>query len=142
MLTRFRSLVTKSSTVSTAPAITPTPVPGPHRQRFTVEVAFYRSSTELEDCLANPVRGRRVVLYGGQGPLPSALLAFPNRVVRLVGADPLKAAVMAHAGLQDGDTLTVLLPDDWSGPPVELLLEHARRWFSSPHSNEDDVHFC
>jgi len=48
-------------------------IPGPHRQRFTVEVAFYRSPAELDDCLATPVSGRRVVLYGGRGMLPPAL---------------------------------------------------------------------
>ena len=41
--------------------------------------------------------------------------------------------------LRDGDTLTVLLPDDWEGPPAEVLLDHARRWFASPHSREDEL---
>ena len=140
MLTRPRPVV-KLMTDPTPPVVVPAVVPGPHRQRFTIEVAFYRSPAEMDDCLATPVSGRRVVLYGGEGPLPPALVAPPDRVVRLAGADPLKAAVLAHAGLRDGDTLTVLLPDDWSGPPAEVLLDHARRWFASPHSSEDDVHF-
>lgn len=125
------------------PELVPTVVPGPHRQRFNVEVAYYRSAAEADDCLAAPVTGRRVVLYGGGGPLPPAWVGLPDNqvVLRLVGVDPLKASVLAHAGLRDGDTLTVLLPDDWKGPPAEVLLEHARRWFSSPHSSEDDVHF-
>lgn len=125
----------------TVPPLVPTPVPGPHRQRFSVEVAFYRSPAELDQCVAAPVRGRRVVLFGGAGALPPALVNGPDRVVRLVGADPLKASVLAHANLGAGDTLTVLLPGDWDGPPVEVLLEHARRWFHSPHSSEDDVYF-
>jgi len=141
MLNRFQRPVAKSMEHPTGPGVVPTPVPGPHRQRFTVEVAIYRSPGEVDDCLAAPVSGRRVVLYGGEGALPPSLVATPDRVVRLAGVDPLKASVLAHAGLRDGDTLTVLLPDNWDGPPVEVLLGHARRWFSSPHSSEDDVHF-
>lgn len=141
MLTQARRMASKPMSASTPPALVPTPVPGPHRQRFNIEVAFYRSPNEIDDCLATPVRGRRVVLYGGQGPLPPSLIAMPDCVVRLTGGDPLKASILAHAGLRDGDTLTVMLPDDWNGPPVETLLEHARRWFYSPHSSEDDVHF-
>jgi hypothetical protein len=114
------------------------PVHGPHRQRFTIEVAFFYTPSELDDCLACPVSGRRVVLYGGRGPLPPALAERTGRVVRLAGVDPLEAAVLAHAGLRDGDTLTVLLPADWDGPPAETLLDHARRWFASPHSGEDE----
>ena len=109
MLTRFRRPAAESMTDPT-PAVVPTPVPGPHRQRFTVEVAFYRSPGEVDDCLAAPVSGRRVVLYGGQGALPPSLVAMPDGVVRMAGVDPLKASVLAHAGLRDGDTLTVLLP--------------------------------
>jgi len=37
------------------------------------------------------------------------------------------------SGCVTKDTLTVLLPEDWNGPAVEALLEHARRWFSSLH---------
>jgi len=141
MLTIFSRPAAKTESAPTPPAIVPVPVPGPHRQQFTIEVAFFRSPAEVEYCLAIPVSGRRVVLYGGRGMLPPALTDMPDRVVRLAGVDPLKASVLAHAGLQDGDTLTVLLPDDWDGPPCEVLLDHARRWFSSPHSSEDDVHF-
>ena len=141
MLNRFRTPAGESESGRTRPTVVPTSIPGPHRQRFTVEVAIYRSPAEVDDCLAAPAGGRRVVLYGGRGPLPSALVALPGQVVRLTGVDPLKAAVLAHAGLQEGDTLTVLLPDDWDGPPAEVLLEHARLWFRSPHSSEDDVHF-
>jgi len=141
MLTLFssRSAKMQSAPLPTTPAIVPVPVPGPHRQRFSVEVAFFRSPAEVECCLATPVSGRRVVLYGGRGILPPALTDMPDRVVRLAGVDPLKASVVAHAGLQDGDTLTVLLPDDWDGPPCEVLLDHARRWFASPHSSEDEL---
>lgn len=120
-------------------AVAPERLSGPHRQRFTVEVAFYRSPAEVADCLATPTRGRRVVLYGGRGTLPHALAGQAERVVRLTGVDPFEAAVLAHAALRDGDTLTVLLPDDWDGPPAEALIDHARRWFSSPHSNEDEA---
>ena len=141
MLAHPRRPVVKLMTDPTPPVVMPTVVPGPHRQRFTIEVAFYRSPAEVNDCLATPVSGQRVVLYGGVGPLPPALVAPPDWVVRLAGADTLKAAVLAHARLRHGDTLTVLLPDDWSGPPAEVLLDHARRWFASPHSSEDDVHF-
>ena len=140
MHTRPRCPVVKLMTDPTPPVVVPAVVPGPHRQRFTIEVAFYRSPAEVDDCLATPVRGTRVVLYGGEGLLPPALVGLPDdRLVRLTGADPLKAAVLAHAGLGDGDTLTVLLPDDWSGPPAEVLLDHARRWFASPHSREDEL---
>ena len=121
-----------------APPPAPRVIPGPHRQRFNVEVVFYRTPAELDDCLATPVSGRRVVLYGGDGPLPPPLVGLSGRVVRLAGADPLEASVLAHAGARNGDTLTVLLPDDWDGPPVEVLLDHARRWFASPHSSEDE----
>lgn len=115
------------------------PIPAPHRQRFAIEVAYYHSVCELADCLAAPVAGRRVVLYGGSGPLPGALSERTDRVVPAAGVDPFKATVLAYAGLQDGDTLTVLLPDDWDGPPAEVLLDHARRWFASPHSREDEL---
>jgi hypothetical protein len=131
MLTLFRR--------PTPPAVAPQPVSAQHRQRFTIEVAFFRSPAELADCLAAPVSGRRVVLYGGTGTLPAALAEMADRVVRAAGVDPLKAAVLAHAGLRDGDTLTVLLPADWEGPPAEVLLDHARRWFASPHSQEDEL---
>ncbi len=141
MLTSPRRSASKSVPDPTPPRIVPVPFPGPHRQRFNVEVAFYHSPSEVDDCLATPVSGQRVVMYGGLEALPPSLVAMPDRVVRLAGVDPLKAAVLAHAGLRDGDTLTVLLPDDWTGPPAETLLEYARRWFSSPHSSEDDVHF-
>lgn len=117
------------------------PFPTPHRQRFAIEVAYYHSVCEIADCLAAPTAGRRVVLYGGSGPLPGPLGEMADRVVRATGTDPLNAAVLAHAGVRDGDTLTVLLPADWDGPPAEVLLDHARRWFASPHSREDDVHF-
>lgn len=132
---------TDTPTVDPSPAIVPTVVPGPHRQRFVIEVAFYHTLAEVDDCIATPISGRRVVLYGGKGPLPPTLVELTDRVVPLDGADPLKASVLAHAGLRDGDTLTVLLPIDWSGPPPEVMLDHARRWFSSPHTSEDDVHF-
>jgi len=141
MLTLFTRPAAESESAPAAPAVVLVPVPGPHRQRFTVEVAFFHNLAEVEYCLATPVSGRRVVLYGGRGMLPRALTDMPDRVVRLAGVDPLKASVLAHAGLQDGDTLTVLLPNDWEGPPCEVLLDHARRWFSSTHSSEDDVHF-
>jgi hypothetical protein len=141
MLTRPRRPVVKLMPDLAPPASAPAVVPGPHRQRFTIEVLIYRTPAEIDHCVATPVAGRRVVLYGGDGPLPPALVGLPDRVVRLTGADPLKASVLAHAGLRDGDTLTLLLPHDWSGPPVGVLLDHARRWFGSPHSSEDDVHF-
>lgn len=116
-------------------------IPGPHRQRFNIEVAYFHTVAEIDDCLATPVSGRRVVLYGGRGKLPPALADMTDRVVRADGVDPLKAAVFAHALVRDGDTLTLLLPVDLDGPSAELLLGHARRWYSSPHSAEDDVHF-
>lgn len=135
MLTLSRRPAIKVMTDPTPPAVVPAVVPGPHRQRFTVEVAFYRSPAEVADCLASPVSGRRVVLFGGDGPLPAET---GDRVLRLAGADPFKVAVIAFAGLAAGDTLTVLLPDGWTGPAPEALLDHARRWFSSPHSSEDE----
>lgn len=142
MPSRFHNPVVKLMTEPASPEFSSTVVPGSHRQRFTVEVIFYRSVAEVDECLATPLSGQRVVLYGGEGPLPPKLLDQSGvRVVRLAGVHPLKASVMAHAGLGEGDTLTVLLPGDWNGPPAEVLLEHARRWFSSPHSSEDDVHF-
>ena len=114
-------------------------IPAPHRQRFATEVAFYHSACEIADCLAAPTAGRRVVLYGGTGPLPGVLSEMTDRLIPAAGVDPFKAAVLAYAGLRDGDTLTVLLPDDWEGPPAEVLLDHARRWFASPHSREDEL---
>ena len=77
-------LFTKPAAPSSRPAA-PRVVPGPHRQRFTVEVVVYRSPADADDCLATPTGGRRVVLYGGRGPLPTALAATPDRVVRLAG---------------------------------------------------------
>lgn len=114
-------------------------IPAPHRQRFATEVAYYHSACEIADCLAAPTAGRRVVLFGGSGPLPGALGEITNRVIPAAGVDPFKAAVFAYAGLQDGDTLTILLPVDWEGPPAEVLLDHAHRWFASPHSREDEL---
>ncbi len=114
-------------------------IPTAHRYRYAIEVAYYHSPAGLADCLAVPAAGRRVVLFGGAGPLPAELAEMTDEVVRAAGVDPFKAAVVAVAGLRDGDTLTVLLPDEWAGPPAEVLIEHARRWFSSPHSREDEL---
>lgn len=114
-------------------------VPAAHRQTFTVEVAYFSTVCEVADCLASPVSGRRVVLFGGNGPLPAPLQNHLNDVVRADAGDPFAAAVVAWAGANDGDTLTVLLPNDWAGPPAEALLDHARRWFASPHSREDEL---
>ena len=113
-------------------------VPTAHRTRFNIEVACYHSPAEMADWLATPPHARRVVLFGGEGPLPAELAEMTERVVRLAGGDPYQAAVLAFSGLTDGDTLTVLLPADWDGPPAEALLEHANRWFASPHSSEDE----
>lgn len=135
---KFLSRSQAKPAVATRPAVVPVPQSAPHRQRYGVEVAYYHSPAEVDDCLATPVCGGRVVLYGGRGVLPHALSDLGDRVVRLTGVDPFKAAVLAHATLGDGDTLTVLLPDDWDGPPAEALIDHARRWFSSPHSSEDE----
>ncbi len=122
----------------TARKVTPQPFAAPHRQGFSTEVAYYHTAAEIADCMAVPTPGRRVVLYGGQGVLPAALQDRTDPVIR-TAADPLAAAVVAFAGLTTGDTLTVLLPHDWSGPPAEALIDHARRWFASPHSSEDEA---
>ncbi len=114
-------------------------IPTAHRYRYAVEVAYYHSPAELADCLALPTAGRRVVLFGGKEPLPAEFTELTSEVVRAAGVDPYKAAVVAVAGVRDGDTLTVLLPDEWAGPPAEVLLDHARRWFASPHSHEDEL---
>jgi hypothetical protein len=110
-------------------------VSAPHRQRFAVEVAYYSRPAEVADCLAAPVGGRRVLLFAGRAALPPGAA---TRVVFADRTDPFAAAVVAWAGTKDGDTLTVLLPDDWAGPPAEALIDHARRYFASPHSSEDE----
>jgi hypothetical protein len=135
MLTLFRRLTGKPTPTRSAVV---EDVSAPHRQRYSIEVAYYHTAAGLADCLAVPLAGRRVVLFGGAGPLPAELAEMTDRVVRAAGVDPYNAAVVALAGLKEGDTLTVLLPDDWSGPPAEALIDHARRWFSSPHSSEDE----
>ncbi len=82
--------------------------------------------------------GRKVVLYGGGGLLPVALAEMPGRVVRVNRLDAYHGAVAALGGVKAGDTLFILLPADWNGPPAEALLDHARRHFASPHSSEDE----
>lgn len=123
----------------TRSAVTPQPVPAPHRQQFAVEVAYFARPADVADCLAGPTGGRRTVLYGGPGLLPPPLADMTDRVVRASGRDAFAAAVVAWAGTKPGDTLTMLLPTDWAGPPAEALLDHARRWFASPHSSEDEA---
>jgi hypothetical protein len=137
MLTLFRRPTAAKPTPTRSAVVED--VSAPHRQRYAVEVAYYHSPAGLADCLAVPLVGRRVVLFGGAGPLPAELAEMTDRVIRAAGVDPYAAAVVALAGLKDGDTLTVLLPDDWSGPPPEAMLDHARRWFDSPHSREDEL---
>ncbi|MCU0705597.1 MAG: hypothetical protein MUF18_16610 [Fimbriiglobus sp.] len=141
MLTSFRrsTAVGKPSHSTTPRLATFERIPTAHRQRYAVEVAYYHSQACLADCLAVPVSGRRVVLFGGQGMLPAQLTEMTDRVVRAADVDPFKAAVVAVAGLKDGDTLTVLLPSDWAGPAAEEMLDYARRWFATPHSSEDEA---
>lgn len=138
MLAQLRRPVIKVMNDAAPREIVPSRIPGPHRHRFAVEVAFFQSPGEIEDCLEAPISGRRVVLYGGRGALPPSLVDLLDPVVRLVGMNAYKAAVMAYANLRDGDTLTVLLPDTWDGPPAEDLIDYARRWFLFPHSSEDE----
>lgn len=140
MLTFFRRPTAAKPTAPDTPRAVPVVhLPTAHRHRYAVEVAYYHSLAGLGDCLAAPAVGRRVVLFGGAGPLPAELAETTDRVVRAAGVNSYKAAVAAAAGLRDGDTLTVLLPADWDGPPAEALLDHARRWFASPHSSEDEL---
>jgi hypothetical protein len=72
-------------------------VPAAHRQTFTVEVAYFSTVCEIADCLASPVSGRRVVLFGGKGPLPAPLQNHLNDVVRADAGDPFAAAVTPAA---------------------------------------------
>ncbi len=137
MLKFFRRPTGKSTTP--APPAAVEPLSAPHRQRYAVEVAYFGTAGEMTECLAVPVGGRRVVLFGGGLPLPAVVSELSDRAVALSDADPFAGAVAAVGGLRDGDTLTVLLPADWSGPPPEMLIDHARRWFTSPHSREDEL---
>lgn len=132
-------------------------IPTPHRDRFGIEVVFYHTPADLADCLHTPRvgGGKLVVVFAarGEGRLPPALAALPDRLIHTTDVavagtdlltgwfepDPKRAVVAAMSGLRTGDTLLLLLPADWDGPAAEELIDHARRWFASPHSREDEL---
>jgi hypothetical protein len=138
MNTFFRLPIGLTRPAAKRPPAPPAAVSAPHRQRFGVEVAYYHTAAEVAELRACPVAGsgRRVVLFAGQAEIPAGAAC---RVVFADRIDPYAAAVVAWSGAKDGDTLTVLLPADWDGPPAEALIDHARRYFASPHSSEDEA---
>jgi hypothetical protein len=138
--------------------VMPTPVES--GEPFSVGLATYRTSHELTYYLRALNRvcdGRLVVVLALRSDLPEVLTDLPANVRLILTSegggqapteptvwwipDPLRAVVVALTGRQPEDGLILLFPHDWQGPSPEELLEKARRWRSSPHSPEDDVHF-
>ncbi|MEO2089106.1 MAG: hypothetical protein ABGY75_06370 [Gemmataceae bacterium] len=152
MLTRLRRQ--PRPTAVTSPPVAHT-FPTPHRDRYGVEIVYYHSPTDLTDCLHTPRvgGGRLVAVFAARGhdQLPPDLAAVPDRLIHTADPtapladrpagwfepDPRQAVVAAMAGLRAGDTLLLLLPAGWASPAEELI-DHARRWRSSPHSSEDE----
>lgn len=143
---------------SNSPIVVPKPVGSDHGRRYGIEIAFITEPNDVvtDVChIAAPNEGRTVILAGlrhGQSQPTDVghqrviwttdhAGADPKAYAGWFEPDPLRAVVVATAGLEQGDRLILALPHDWTGPSPQALLEYARRWRSSPHSAEDDVHF-
>lgn len=152
MLGLFRRINTTAASSMVSP-------PSPHRQRFGIEIGYYHAGSKVVDCLSafRPGEGRLVAVIGVRSgiELPGDAAVIPDRLILTsdtaetlpsvtpgcLDTDPYRAVTMAISGLQDTDTLLILVPADWEGPAPELLIDTARRWHASPHSSEDDVYF-
>lgn len=125
---------------------------------FGIGIAYYRSDKEFAFHLRALQRfsrfshGRLVVVLGvrGRGRLPPDYQApnvrliltcdtviAPKNVAGWVEPDPLRAVDVAITSLQPEESVMLLLPADWNGPPVNLLIEHGRQCCANLRSAEN-----
>jgi hypothetical protein len=136
------------------------PTPLDPCDQHSVGFATYRTPNELSYYLKALHRvddGRLLVVLALREPIDAILTELPPNIRLILTSDvntqipteptvwwipdPLRAVMVAMTGRHPHDGLIFLFPHDWQGPAPELLFEQARRWRSSPHSPEDDVHF-
>ncbi len=103
------------------------------RGRLVVVVATLGTRTNVPADVDN--QNVRVILTS---EVPAAK---PEQVRGWYETEPLRAVITALSGLEANDSLLLLFPRDWTGTAPETLLDQARQWRASPHSNVDDVFF-